>query len=87
MKRFKLHRPFVSQFVCVLAAVIAILAISPAKAQGAPRWQTRRQVNQQIKSMPITQRPDRPGHIYGNTVRRVYRFTDGRVNLDDLRPM
>jgi len=24
----------------------------------------------EIRSMPITQRPSRPGHFYGNTVRR-----------------
>lgn len=24
----------------------------------------------EIKSMPITERPNRPGHFYGNTVRR-----------------
>lgn len=28
---------------------------------------------QQIESLPILERPDRPGHIYGNTVRRIYR--------------
>jgi hypothetical protein len=26
---------------------------------------------QEIKQMPITQRPSRPGHFYGNTVRRA----------------
>jgi hypothetical protein len=25
---------------------------------------------QEIKAMPILQRPSRPGHFYGNTVRR-----------------
>jgi hypothetical protein len=25
---------------------------------------------QQIKAMPITERPSRPGHFYGNAVRR-----------------
>jgi hypothetical protein len=27
-----------------------------------------------IRSMPITQRPDRPGHFYGNTVRALNRI-------------
>ncbi len=26
---------------------------------------------QEIRQMPITQRPSRPGHFYGNTVRRA----------------
>lgn len=34
---------------------------------------------QAIKQMPILQRPSRPGHFYGNTVRRRYsRQTYGR---------
>jgi hypothetical protein len=31
-----------------------------------------------IRSMPITQRPNRPGHFYGNTVRAFYRLSGGR---------
>ena len=27
-----------------------------------------------IRSMPITQRPNRPGHFYGNTVRTLHRL-------------
>ncbi len=46
----------------------------PSEMVGAPRGgrnvanygMTRRE----IKSMPITDRPSRPGHFYGNTVRR-----------------
>lgn len=29
-----------------------------------------------IRAKPITQRPYRPGHIYGNTVRLIYSLTD-----------
>lgn len=28
-----------------------------------------------IRAMPITQRPDRPGHFYGNTVRALHRMS------------
>lgn len=28
---------------------------------------------QEIRRKPILERPDRPGHIYGNTVRRMHR--------------
>lgn len=27
---------------------------------------------QQIRQMPLLQRPNRPGHFYGNTVRRIH---------------
>ena len=73
-----------TRFACVFAAVFAILATTSGRAQSATPWQKRRQVNQQIKAMHITKRPDRPGHLYGNTVRRVYRRTDGRVNLNEV---
>jgi hypothetical protein len=29
--------------------------------------------SQQIRQQPILERPDRPGHFYGNTVRRMHR--------------
>lgn len=85
MNRFALGS-YIIRLACVFAAVFAFLAMTPGKAQSATWLQSRRQVDQQIKSMPITRRPSRPGHFYGNTVRRVYRFSDGRVNLDELRP-
>ncbi|HEX4149467.1 MAG TPA: hypothetical protein VHY20_10780 [Pirellulales bacterium] len=30
-----------------------------------------------IRSMPITARPNRPGHVYGNSVRRIHRIRGG----------
>ena len=27
---------------------------------------------EQIRQMPLLERPNRPGHFYGNTVRRIY---------------
>jgi hypothetical protein len=35
---------------------------------------------QQIRQMPLLMRPNRPGHFYGNTVRRIYyrRMARGR---------
>jgi len=33
---------------------------------------------QQIRSMPMVARPDRPGHFFGNTVRAMYRARRGR---------
>lgn len=45
-------------------------AIEPAQATTA----TERAA---IRQMPITTRPNRPGHFYGNTVRRLHRVRGG----------
>ena len=59
--------------------------MTPQAARSATFLQTRRQTDQRIKYMPITKRPDRIGHVYGNSVRRVYRLTNGRLNVDEVR--
>ena len=33
---------------------------------------------QSIRDMPLLMRPNRPGHFYGNTVRRIYASRHGR---------
>lgn len=33
---------------------------------------------EQIRSQPLLHRPNRPGHFYGNTVRRVHHWRGGR---------
>jgi hypothetical protein len=38
----------------------------------------RSMTREEIRSMPIVERPNRPGHFYGNTVRRVHHFRHGR---------
>ena len=42
---------------------------TPARARAAQR--------EAIRQMPLLTRPDRPGHFYGNTVRRVHRRRHG----------
>lgn len=37
-----------------------------------PHQQSRPLTRQEIRNMPILERPNRPGHIYGNTVRRLH---------------
>jgi len=68
----------------LLAAGLAVLGIAVplcAGCAGGPRvaecpmspcqgWVTA----EEIARMPILERPDRPGHIFGNTIRRVYRW-------------
>lgn len=34
--------------------------------------------NRNIKSIPLLQRPNRPGHFIGNSIRRAYRRRGGR---------
>ena len=57
-----------------LAAILAT-AVAPtlADASGSsfdPRIVTFGESRDQIKATPITKRPNRPLHVYGNTVRR-----------------
>ena len=33
---------------------------------------------EQIRQMPLLERPDRPGHVLGNSIRRIYRWCSGR---------
>ena len=58
-------------------ALVAILAtaVAPALADASgssfdPRIVTFGESRDQIKATPITKRPNRPLHVYGNTVRR-----------------
>lgn len=55
------------RFVCV-AALVAAVCLGPSVGADAagPTIFTR----QQIRSLPVTERPDRPGHFVGNAVRR-----------------
>jgi len=64
----------------VLAALIAA-AVAPAHVEAAgtgfdPRIVTFGESRDQIKSTPITQRPYRPLHVYGNTIRRRHQRSD-----------
>jgi hypothetical protein len=67
----------VKQFVGQAALVAAVLTVfaSPNESSAAePGWSpvviATGDYREQIKSMPIEQRPYRPFHFYGNTIRR-----------------
>jgi len=51
-----------------LVVVAASLSAEPASAVYTPAQRAA------IRATPITQRPYRPGHFYGNTVRTLNRF-------------
>jgi hypothetical protein len=55
---------------CLMALAIlpCLLVALPVKAQASSNVNASRN---QIKSMPLMQRPNRPGHFVGNTVRRL----------------
>lgn len=58
------------------AAMLVVLAASDSASAGEPGWSpvviARGEYRDQIKSMPMEQRPYRPLHFYGNTVRRIH---------------
>jgi hypothetical protein len=57
--------------LAVAALLLAPVAGRPARAADFdPRVITFGDARQEIKSTPMTQRPNRPLHVYGNTVRR-----------------
>lgn len=63
--------------ICVAAAAMLVtLASSDSLSAGEPGWSpvvvARGEYRDQIKSMPMEQRPYRPLHFYGNTVRRMH---------------
>ena len=58
-----------------------MLLVSTAVAQESDRLPivARGQQRQEIKSTPILERPYRPLHFYGNTVRRQYAHATGAM--------
>ena len=59
--------------ILVALTAAALLPCPSAEARGTgfdPRVVTFGPAREQIKSTPIEQRPYRPLHVYGNTVRR-----------------
>ena len=62
--------------IILVAAVVAAAAAPAAAAEFDPSVVTFGSERDQIKSTPIEKRPNRPLHVYGNSVRR--RQTRGR---------
>ncbi len=59
--------------VIATVAAAALVPVSPIAASGTgfdPRIVTFGETRQQIQSTPVLNRPYRPLHVYGNTVRR-----------------
>jgi hypothetical protein len=56
--------------VILAAAIVAVTAIPAVSADFDPRVVTFGAEREQIKNTPIEKRPNRPLHVYGNSVRR-----------------
>lgn len=68
------------RFLIACGTLFLVLVTSASVATSAPRqlpytYPTRAQMKaaerEAIRQLPILQRPSRPGHFYGNTVRRL----------------
>lgn len=59
--------PMIYRALLALVVVAAPFSVQPAEASYSAAQRAA------IRSMPITQRPYRPGHFYGNTVRALNR--------------
>ena len=58
-------------FAALVAAAVVPEPVFAAKQAGFdPRIVTFGDAREEIKNTPITQRPNRPLHVYGNSVRR-----------------
>jgi hypothetical protein len=61
-----------------ILAGLAVLVVTSSALARNPGYS-----RAEIRSMPITERPSRPGHFYGNAVRRSY---SRQVEAPQMRP-
>jgi len=60
-------------FVIATVTTVALVPITPVDAANAriePQIIARGENREQVQNTPILERPNRPLHVYGNTVRR-----------------
>jgi len=60
-------------FVIATVATVALVPMTPVDAASAriePQIIARGENREQVQNTPILERPNRPLHVYGNTVRR-----------------
>jgi hypothetical protein len=73
----------------ILSAVLVIAEANSARAaDNGPGWLgvvvARGELKQELESTPIVDRPNRPFHFYGNTVRREYYRGTARPRASDV---
>jgi hypothetical protein len=70
----------------ILVAAVAAAAAAPVAGAGFdPRVVTFGSERDQIKSIPIEKRPNRPLHVYGNSVRRRHGRAAENAPRGDVR--
>lgn len=60
------------QRILLFVALVLFGLVSLRSLEANERSELRAAVRSEIKAMPITERPNRVGHFYGNTVRRRF---------------
>ncbi|TWU16590.1 hypothetical protein [Allorhodopirellula heiligendammensis] len=77
-----------SVFCIAAAAVLITLGNTDSIRAAEPGWSpvvvARGEYRDQIKSLPMEQRPYRPLHFYGNTVRRMHYHGTPAPTLRDI---
>lgn len=58
--------------VGITTTLLAMPSINADRRAVVANRQVRKVERESIKQMPLTQRPNRPGHFYGNNVRRLH---------------
>ena len=58
--------------LCLAAGTLLFASSAFADQMGRLPVIARGELRREIRATPILERPDRPGHFYGNTVRRLY---------------
>ena len=65
--------------VCAGLLLFANVSQAQTEAPAArPNVTDRTTMRQEIRQTPLLERPNRPGHFYGNTVRRLHKLQVGR---------
>ena len=61
--------------LCLFVPIVSGIGISASTAAERPVWSpviiAKGEYKAYIKSLPIEERPNRPFHFYGNTIRRI----------------
>ena len=77
------------KLISILLLVLSFGFLSPRASAAETGWTTkiikRGEDRVVTNATPITQRPNRPFHFYGNTVRRVHYRGAARPTLQDIR--
>lgn len=63
-----------------MTGMMLLVSVAVAQESGRLPIIARGQERQEIKSTPILDRPNRPLHFYGNTVRRQYARSMGTMS-------